>query len=83
MDSCADVCAQVTKATGIGFTFINAGGGLGIPYKEGAQGPDVEQVASAMRKVFDEKLQKAGPGGQQEPKLFMENGYGGSGMLSK
>eukprot|EP00750_Incisomonas_marina_P021759 INCI4665.1.p1 GENE.INCI4665.1~~INCI4665.1.p1 ORF type:complete len:330 (+),score=55.70 INCI4665.1:209-1198(+) len=74
LNTLADVCAQVTKATGIGFTFINAGGGLGIPYKEGAQGPDVEQVASAMRKVFDEKLQKAGPGGQQEPKLFMENG---------
>ena len=33
------VCAQLRKTLGIEFEFINIGGGIGIPYRPGAQCP--------------------------------------------
>ncbi len=57
---------------GISFEFVNIGGGLGIPYREGEPPVDVAELAARLRAVFDSRL--AAHGIAVPPRLCMENG---------
>ena len=70
-----DVCRRVVAETGVGFSFINIGGGLGINYREEDNEVALEAVAEAIRKVYtEEKLEKIGATPGVAPRLCMENG---------
>lgn len=51
-----DICHK----TGIKFEFINLAGGLGIPYKDDADGADIEAVSHAIQKAYKDILEPAG-----------------------
>lgn len=65
--------AEVRKALGIEFEFINIGGGLGIPYR-----PEPEQsvvdVAKLSGMLHEKLTAELATLGVPEPKLYMENG---------
>jgi diaminopimelate decarboxylase len=65
-----DLAAGVTDL-GVGLSFIDLGGGLGIPYRHGADPePSFSDYASAVVPVFSEGVKKAGIA----PELWVEPG---------
>jgi len=64
------VVAEVSEALGIEFEFINMGGGLGIPYRPGEAGLDLERMGAAICAVLDAFRAERG----SVPRLFMESG---------
>lgn len=65
------IIADVASQTGIEISFMNIGGGFGVPYKLEEKSLDIEAVASHVRKIFDEQC---GKHGIKEPVLFVEPG---------
>ena len=69
-----DAAARVQAEAGVTeFEFINIGGGLGIPYREGAPRVDLEPLSAALASAFDARWAASGLKGTP-PKLYMENG---------
>ncbi len=69
-----DAAARVQAGAGVReFEFINIGGGLGIPYREGAPRVDVDAIAASLATAFAARWAAAGLAGRA-PKLYMENG---------
>jgi diaminopimelate decarboxylase len=65
-----DLAAGITDL-GVGLSFIDLGGGLGIPYRRGADpAPSFSDYASAVVPVFSEGVEKAGI----TPELWVEPG---------
>jgi diaminopimelate decarboxylase len=56
------------------FDFINIGGGLGIPYREGASRVDVAALAREIAEQFSASGWATQGEQRQLPKLYMENG---------
>lgn len=52
--------ADIHRETGVKFQFINLAGGLGIPYREGLEGADIEAVSQAVRAAYEKVLGAAG-----------------------
>jgi diaminopimelate decarboxylase len=65
-----DLIEWATKELGIRFEFINMGGGLGIPYKPDDDALDVNEIAQAIRPLFEQFKERNG----YAPKLYMESG---------
>jgi len=61
---------QLNRTLGIALEFINAGGGLGIPYRPGEQGLDVEALGLGAGQLLDTHAARTG----RRPKLFLEAG---------
>lgn len=55
---------------GIRLEFVNAGGGLGIPYRPGEEELDVEAFGAGATRLLDEHAQRSG----RRPTLFIESG---------
>ncbi len=69
--------AKLRKELDIEFEFINIGGGLGIPYREGEPVVNLEEVTNIIQEVFYSKIDGQpfwGENKNNEPKLYMENG---------
>lgn len=66
-----DVAAMLNSELGIKLEFINIGGGFGIPYKPDDQPIPLKEMASSMKKLFEDSYYKIGG---YKPRLFMENG---------
>lgn len=66
-----DTVGEVSRALGISFEFVNIGGGLGIPYRDGDPAVDVEDMAARLHAVFDARL---AANGIAAPRLAMEHG---------
>jgi len=64
-----DIIGKVGKELKIDFEFIDLGGGLGIPYKPGEQGLDIEKAARLTAEAFKAKVQEYG---LKPPRLMME-----------
>ena len=62
---------QLSKELDITFEFINIGGGIGIPYKEGESEIDIEKLGESLKDCFDRELQGSTI---KRPDLFMECG---------
>ncbi len=61
---------QLHRSTGIALEFVNAGGGLGIPYRPGERGLDVEALGRGAQRLLSAHAERTGRG----PKLFLEAG---------
>ncbi|MFB6203180.1 MAG: diaminopimelate decarboxylase [Candidatus Nanohaloarchaea archaeon] len=66
-----DIAAEVSRELGIEFSFIDIGGGLGIPYRPEQERLDVERVAEGVTSVLKEYVEETGIG---EPELRIEPG---------
>lgn len=64
-----DIIGKAGKELGIDFEFIDLGGGLGIPYKPGEQGLDLEKAAALTAEMFKRKVAEYG---LKPPQLKME-----------
>ncbi|HPN85109.1 MAG TPA: diaminopimelate decarboxylase [Victivallales bacterium] len=64
-----DIIGKVGKKLGIDFEFIDLGGGLGIPYRDGEESLDLEKAAAKTAKLFASKLKEYG---MKPPRLMME-----------
>jgi diaminopimelate decarboxylase len=60
----------VYRELGIALEFVNAGGGLGIPYRPGEEGLDVEELGCGTRKLLQAHEARTG----RLPKLLFEAG---------
>ena len=49
-----ELAAEIKEKLGIKLEFINLGGGLGIPQKQGEKALDYENIAAGIKKVYDE-----------------------------
>lgn len=54
------VAVEVYQKTGIGVSFINLSGGVGIPYKPDKKPANIEKIGEGVRKAFEEILVPAG-----------------------
>ncbi len=66
-----DIAGEVKEATGIDFECLNVGGGFGVPYRPEQPSLNLDQVASGIRRVFDQKCKRYG---LREPVLMVEPG---------
>jgi diaminopimelate decarboxylase len=57
-----DLVVELSAEPGIKVEFINIGGGIGIPYKPEEEPVDLAFVGEGIRKLYEEKIEKAGLG---------------------
>jgi len=57
-----DLVAELSAELDIRFEFVNIGGGIGIPYKPEDEPVDLTVVGEGIRKLYEEKIEKAGLG---------------------
>ncbi len=65
-----DLIAEVSRALGIRFEFMNMGGGLGIPYRPEDTPLDLSALAAEVTALFGRFREKNG----YVPRLYMESG---------
>jgi diaminopimelate decarboxylase len=70
-DMLFDLVVEISRKLKIRFEFVNLGGGVGIPYRPEQKSVDLSVVSAGIRRLYDEKVQKAGMG---PLKILMENG---------
>ncbi|MBS3817252.1 MAG: diaminopimelate decarboxylase [Candidatus Thermoplasmatota archaeon] len=66
-----DIAGKVKEKLGIGFEFIDIGGGIGIPYEPGEEEMDLEKFSRDVLTAFKEKSAEHGLG---DPYFCMEPG---------
>lgn len=64
-----DIIGKVGRELQIDFEFIDLGGGLGIPYKPGEEGLDIDKAACKVAETFKAKVDEYG---LKPPRLMME-----------
>jgi len=64
-----DIIGKVGKELKIHFEFIDLGGGLGIPYRPGEEGLNVDEAAKQVAGAFKSKVKEYG---LKPPRLMME-----------
>ncbi len=64
-----DIIGKVGKELKIHFEFIDLGGGLGIPYRPGEEGLNVDEAAKQVAGAFKSKVKEYG---LRPPRLMME-----------
>ncbi len=64
-----DVIGRTGRELDIHFEFIDLGGGLGIPYKPGEEGLNIETAAARIASTFQKKVAEYG---LRPPRLMME-----------
>ena len=57
-----DLVGELSAELGIRFEFVNIGGGIGIPYKPEQNPVDLTVVGDGIRRLYEEKIEKAGLG---------------------
>ena len=66
-----DVAGSISKRLGIGFEFIDIGGGFGVPYGQDEKPLDIRRVAGGVTGAFKNKCSEYGIG---SPQLMLEPG---------
>jgi diaminopimelate decarboxylase len=66
-----ELAAELSKAVGIRFEFVNIGGGIGIPYRPEQEAVPLRRVAMGLKAAYDEVIASAG---LAPLKLYMECG---------
>ena len=66
-----DLAAELSRAVGIAFEFVNMGGGIGIPYRPEQQAVDLERVGEGVRQAYEARILGKG---HPALKLYMECG---------
>jgi diaminopimelate decarboxylase len=66
-----DLVIEISAAVGIGFEFVNIGGGVGIPYRPEQTAVDLQRVSLGIREAYDRKIRRTA---LHPLKLFMECG---------
>ncbi len=64
-----DIIGKTGRELGIEFEFVDLGGGLGIPYKEGDETLDIDKTAQRIAETFRTKVAEYG---LKPPRLMME-----------
>ncbi|MBW7572196.1 diaminopimelate decarboxylase [Caproiciproducens faecalis] len=62
---------EIYRKTGIGISFINLSGGVGIPYRPEQKPADIEKIGEGVRKAYEEILV---PAGLNDVAIFTELG---------
>ncbi len=70
-DILLSLVADLSKDLGITFSFINLGGGIGIPYRPEHSPVDLKKVSEGIRAVYEEKITDAG---LPDLRIVMESG---------
>jgi diaminopimelate decarboxylase len=65
------LCDELHERAGVDCEFINAGGGLGIPYRPGDPELDLESFGRGAVRLLDEHAQRSG---RRAPALYLEAG---------
>ncbi|MBD3242357.1 MAG: diaminopimelate decarboxylase [Chitinivibrionales bacterium] len=55
-----DLVAELSDSLGIGFSFVNLGGGIGIPYRPEDQAVDITALGEAVRRSYEERIVRRG-----------------------
>ncbi|MBU8914055.1 MAG: diaminopimelate decarboxylase [Spirochaetales bacterium] len=66
-----ELAVEVLEKTGLRVSFINLGGGVGIPYRPDQDAVDLRRVSEGLRELYDTVLK---PAGLDPVRIFMENG---------
>ena len=66
-----ELAVEVLERTGVRISFINLGGGIGIPYRPHEQPVDLHAVSRGIKGLYDQILE---PGGLHPTSIYMENG---------
>ena len=66
-----NLVAELSRALGIRFEFVNIGGGIGIPYKPGQRPVDLRVVSNGVEEMYGEIIEA---NGLAPLKLYMECG---------
>lgn len=62
---------RVSEACGVGFEFIDLGGGIGVPYRPEEEEVEIERFAEQVTGYFRKRVEELGLG---EPELWLEPG---------
>ncbi len=57
-----ETAVELNRETGAPIAYINLSGGIGIPYRPGEKGNDIEFIGNAVREAFEEIMVPAGLG---------------------
>lgn len=66
-----DLVVDISKKVGITFSFINIGGGIGIPYHPEQKAVDIEKISRGIQKRYRDVIVK---NGLSDISLYMESG---------
>ncbi|MFK7817274.1 MAG: diaminopimelate decarboxylase [Planctomycetaceae bacterium] len=66
-----EIAVELKERLGISLSFVNLGGGVGIPYRPGEQPVDLVYVSQGVRKAYEEMIE---PAGLDPLQIMMENG---------
>ena len=55
-----DLAVELKEKSGVSISFVDLGGGIGIPYKPGQKPVDLEYVAKGIHKLYEETIVPAG-----------------------
>lgn len=66
-----ELAVEIREAAGVRISFINLGGGIGIPYRPDQTAVDLQYVSAGLKKLYDEILT---PAGLHPTRILMENG---------
>ena len=80
-DKLFGLAAELHRALGIEFSFINLGGGIGIPYHPDDEAVDIERIGAGVQAAYERHIVASG---MQPPRVMLECGRvitGPAGML--
>jgi diaminopimelate decarboxylase len=66
-----ELAVEVKEKTGIRISFLNLGGGIGIPYRPEQDAVDLHYVSRGIRDLYEQMIV---PAGLDPLRIFMENG---------
>ena len=66
-----ELAVEVLQKTGVRISFVNLGGGVGIPYRPEQDAVDLQRVSEGLRALYDQIIE---PAGLHPLRIFMENG---------
>ena len=66
-----ELAVEVKEKTGIEISFLNLGGGIGIPYRPGEKAVDLHYVSAGIKKLYEQIVE---PANLHPMNIYMENG---------
>ncbi len=66
-----DLAVEIRRKSGVRISFVNLGGGIGIPYRPDQQRVDLHHVSHGIQKLYDRIIE---PAGLHPMQILMENG---------
>ncbi len=66
-----ELAVEIREKSGVRISFLNLGGGVGIPYRPEQENVDLRRVSEGIRKLYQEMIR---PAGLDPMRIYMENG---------